>query len=75
MTDCWRGGTQVSLTALNCPVCGVWDSSYGSNRHEAAYVHMEGNGSNVLFYDSHVETVKYLSLKSNSKDIFGHNSK
>ena len=75
MTDGWMGTVQQSQMALFCPFCVSWDSGSGGNWHEAAYVHMGGKGSNVLFYDSHVSTVKYVALKLNTGDIFGHTSR
>jgi len=75
MTDCWRGDTQMSLSALFCPNCTAWDSGSSANWHEAAYLHMAGKGSNVLFYDSHVGTIKYVALKTNQNDVFGHSSR
>jgi len=75
MSDAWRGDIQKTQAALFCPQCVAWDSGSSTNWHESAPMHMAGKGSNVLFYDSHVGTMKYVALKTNQNDVFGHSSR
>ncbi len=75
MTDCWRGDLRQSQPALFCPQCVSWSPTSGSNWHEATPVHAGGLSSNVLYFDGHVNARRYLELRDNREDIFGHTTR
>ena len=60
---------------ISCPLCSSWPPEKVTGSSYAEYLSWRHNGGgNILFWDAHVEWVRYVDAKANKNDMFGHYS-